>query len=109
MSAPTPNPLLAPMERNLEEHVAFVQRQTPGMLVEDADDLLLVDSGLPTDTFNKILRTRLSEPNADERIKAAIAHFRNAKRPFAWWVTPSVRPADLEQRLAAHGLRAEEH
>jgi len=109
MSAPAPNLLLAAMEQNLEEHVAYVQRQTPGMVVDGRDDLLLVDSGLPTDTFNKILRTRLGEKGADERIAGAIAHFRNAGRPFAWWVTPGARPADLEQRLVAHGLRAEEH
>jgi GNAT superfamily N-acetyltransferase len=100
--------LLAAMERNLEEHVAYVQRQTAGMLVEDADDLLLVDSGLPTDTFNKILRTRLTAGDADRRIAAAIRHFRVAGRPFAWWVTPSTRPPDLERRLVKHGLRAEE-
>src|SRR6266852_3099352 len=51
--------VLQAIEQNLHEHVAFLQRQIPGMIVEDREDLLLVDSGLPTDTFNKIARARL--------------------------------------------------
>ena len=89
-------------------HVAFVQRKLPSMLVDDREDLLLVDSRLPTDAFNKILRARLREADADRRIAEAVSHFRTAGRPFAWWVGPCSRPLDLERRLEQHGLRATE-
>jgi ribosomal protein S18 acetylase RimI-like enzyme len=100
----SPSPLLEAMEDNLHAHVAFLQRQLPGMYVEDRGDLLLVDSGLQTDTFNKILRARLDESNADLRIEYALEYFAKAKRPYAWWVGPCSRPLDLEHRLARHGL-----
>ncbi len=41
--------------RNLFEHVAYVQANTQGMLVLQEDGFWLVDSGLASDTFNKIL------------------------------------------------------
>ena len=104
----TPTPLLEAMEENLHGHIAFVQKQLPAMTVDDREDLLLVDAHLPTDTFNKIARARLSEAEADHRIAEAVAYFRRARRPFAWWVGPCSRPLDLERRLEEHGLRAAE-
>ena len=102
------SPLLAAMEENLHGHVAFVQRRRPEMTVDDREDLLLIDSGLPTDTFNKIARARLTEADANRRIAEAVGHFRTAQRPFSWWVGPGSRPLDLERRLQEHGLRAAE-
>lgn len=40
---------------NLFGHVSFVQRRTPGMLIRDVGGALLVDAGLASDTFNKVL------------------------------------------------------
>ncbi len=96
------------MEENLHGHISFVQRQMPGMFVDDCSDLLLVDSGLATDTFNKITRARLPEGDSESRILEAVDHFRRAQRPFAWVVGPGSRPLDLEQRLLRCGLRAGE-
>ena len=97
-------PLLVAAEENLNGRISFVQRSVPGMTVLDPEDLLLVDSGLPSDTFNKIGRARLSESDADRRIAEAITHFRRVRRPFACWVGPGSRPFDLEDRLWRHGL-----
>jgi ribosomal protein S18 acetylase RimI-like enzyme len=101
-------PLALAMEENLHGHIAFVQRRLPGMFVDDREDLLLVDSGLPTDTFNKICRARLGTDDADARIAQAITHFKNSGRPFSWWVGPGSRPLDLEACLQRHGLGAAE-
>jgi hypothetical protein len=38
---------LTAIEKNLHEHIAFVQRSTPGMTVLDRADLLVVDSVIP--------------------------------------------------------------
>lgn len=98
------SPLLTAMEENLHDHIAFVPRSTPGMIVRDEPDLLLVDSGLPSDTFNKVARAHLSDSGADARIRGAVDSFQSVKRPFAWWVGPGSRPFDLENRLQNHGL-----
>jgi len=100
--------LLACMEENLAGHVSYLQRRLPGMFVDDRDDLLIVDSGLPTDTFNKILRTRLSMNSADRRIEQALEHFRAAQRPFAWWLGPLSAPPGIASTLEQHGLRPAE-
>jgi ribosomal protein S18 acetylase RimI-like enzyme len=104
VTSATLTPLLQAAEENLHGHISFVQRSVPGMTVLDQQGLLLVDSGLASDTFNKIGRARLSEHEADRRIAEAISHFRLAHRPFAWWVGPESRPLDLEDRLRRHGL-----
>ena len=42
------------------------------------------------------------------RVRAAIAHFREARRPFSWWVGPADRPRALGALLEDAGLaRAE--
>jgi len=96
------------MEENLHAHVAYVQRHLPSMHVLDHDELLLVDSGLPTDTFNKIARVRLSAASAEQKIRVAIQCFKDAGRPFTAWVGPCSRPLDLEARLQRCGLMESE-
>ncbi|MGA8220588.1 MAG: GNAT family N-acetyltransferase [Candidatus Acidiferrales bacterium] len=104
----SPSPLAIASENNLHGHISFLQRSIPGMTVLDQKDLLLVDSGLPSDSFNIVARARLADSEADVRIAEVVEHFRAANRPFAWWVGPSSRPLDLESRLRRHGLRPAE-
>ncbi len=106
---PTPSPLLAALEENLHGHVAFVHRYTPDMTVWDTKDLLLVDSGLVIDNFNRICRARMSDGEADRHIGEALGYFRSVQRPFAWWVGPCSRSFDLEKRLTEKGLRPAEY
>ena len=103
---PHPTPLVEAVEANLVEHVSFVQRQLEGMEVRAGDGLVLVDSGLESDTFNKILGARLEPSTADARIDEAVSRFQEARRPFTWWVGPCSRPLDIEDRLRRRGLSA---
>lgn len=100
--------ILAAMEENLAAHVAYVQVRTAGMHVEDSPELLLVDSGLASDTFNKILRARLARERTAQRIHEAVEHFRSRQLPFTWWCGPLSAPAELPGLLAHAGLRAAE-
>ena len=96
--------LLEAMEANLHGHVSFLQRQVPVMYVHDSDGFLLVDSGLASDTFNKICRARLQRGDAAARIAEAIGYFRRVERPFAWWVGPCSTPDNLAALLEQAGL-----
>ncbi len=96
--------LLEAMELNLADHAAFLSRHLRGSLVWDEPSLLIVDSGVPSDTFNIICRARLAEDDADQRVGLAIDHFRSKELPFSWWVGPTSTPADLGKCLAAHSL-----
>jgi GNAT superfamily N-acetyltransferase len=105
----SPTKLMIAMEENLAGHVSFLQRKLEGMVVDQREDLLLVDSGIPSDTFNKILAARLDESSADARIEESLSHFERRGLPFSFWVGPCSRPLDLEDRLLRRGLRAAEH
>src|SRR5690349_17165220 len=82
-------------DANLVTHASWVQRQVPGMRVVERADLVLIDSGLPCDTFNLICRARLDPGDAPGRVREALEMFRAVQRPFSWWVGPADRPTDL--------------
>jgi len=92
------------MEDNLAGHFSFLPGQTEGMLVEERSDLVLVDSGLPSDTFNAVCRAKLGRENAARRIEAAVLHFRRKNLSFSWWVGLLCEPATLDEELKKHGL-----
>jgi ribosomal protein S18 acetylase RimI-like enzyme len=96
--------LLAAMEANLVAHMAYLPSLLPGATVLAEPDLVLVDAGVPSDTFNVVCGARLDPAAAAARIAAAIAHFRARGVPFTWWIDPGSRPPDLGTRLVAHGL-----
>jgi GNAT superfamily N-acetyltransferase len=89
---------------NLAVHMSWVQRRTPGMRVDDAPDLLLVDCGLPTDTFSYVARARIAPARLDARVREALEWFRRVGRPFSWWVGPGDEPDGLGDALEAAGL-----
>jgi hypothetical protein len=98
--------MLDAVEENLCGHLTLIPRHRAGMVVEDREDLLLVDSGLPNESFNQVAAVRLAEERADGRIREAVDYFRAAGRPFTWRVGPLRPQWNLEGRLEEHGLRA---
>jgi ribosomal protein S18 acetylase RimI-like enzyme len=101
---PGPAALAESADANFFVHAAWVAMRMPGMRAEDGDDLALVDSELPCDTFNFVLRARLPPERTSARVREAIGHFRSVGRPFSWWVGPADRPANLGGILEAEGL-----
>jgi ribosomal protein S18 acetylase RimI-like enzyme len=100
----SPAALADAADDNLVVHATWAPRQTPGMRVVVEASLVLVDSGLPCDTFNCAFRARLDAVRVRQAIQAALAFFESAGRPFAWWVGPGDQPADLGAYLIAAGL-----
>jgi GNAT superfamily N-acetyltransferase len=96
--------LLDAMDANLGVHMSWLQARLPGGHVPDDPDLLLVDSGFPTDTFNCVCRARLAQERAPARVADAVAHFERVGRPFSWWLGPLDRPSDLAGALERAGL-----
>src|SRR5918993_1928909 len=83
--------LLAAMEANLVAHMAYLPGLLPGSTVLAGPELVLVDAGVPSDTFNVVCGARLDPAAADAQIAAVIAHFREKGSPFSWWVGPNSR------------------
>lgn len=91
-------------EANKVAHLSWIQERTRGMQVFSDDELVVVDSGFETDTFNVVCRARLSGGIELERVRSVLRHFRSNGRPFAWWVSPADRPKDLGAVLLSNGF-----
>jgi ribosomal protein S18 acetylase RimI-like enzyme len=100
--------LAAAANANLVVHFSWVQQRAPSMRVSDAHDLVMVDSGLPCDTFNVVCRARLAAESACERIRVVIDYFAGVGRPFSWWLNPGDEPDELGEFLLAAGLHRAE-
>jgi ribosomal protein S18 acetylase RimI-like enzyme len=98
--------LVAADDANKTIHLSWIAARTPGMTVLADDDLTIVDSGLDTDTFNVVCRSRLEDETIEGRIEAATDYFRSVQRPFAWWIGPADRPERLGEILSRKGLVA---
>ncbi len=71
-----------------------------------ADDLSWVITGVHDNTYNGVLRTRLADTDADRAIVAMLERFRACKVPHLWYIdSREDQPADLAQRLEAHGCQ----
>jgi ribosomal protein S18 acetylase RimI-like enzyme len=94
------------MEANLWDHLTFLAKGRKDAVVQDTPDLLLVDSGLPSDRFNKIGRCALHPRFGAARIEAAINHFRqkNTPAPFTWTLGPLSGRGALDATLTELGL-----
>jgi hypothetical protein len=108
LNAATTPEIHAAMAANLAMHMSWAQGRLSGSRVVDTPELLLVDSGFETDTFNVACRAQLAPETLPARIAEALAFFREGGRPFSWWVSPSDGPENLGQALTEAGLVAAE-
>jgi hypothetical protein len=108
MRGMSPSHLASAAGANLVTHMSWVQRQVAGMMVREDEQLVLVDSGLPCDTFNVVCRARLACDSVERRVATAIDYFRTVARPFSWWVGPGDLPLNLGDYLQLAGLEAAE-
>jgi ribosomal protein S18 acetylase RimI-like enzyme len=104
----SPTALAEAADENFVVHTSWAAIRTPGMRVDLAPDLVVVDSGLPCDTFNFVCRARLEPDAARARAREAVAYFRGVGRPFSWWVGPADRPDALGDVLVSEGLERAE-
>lgn len=100
------NAVAKSMESNFWDNLLFLAKARKDAVVQDTPDLLLVDSGLPVGSFNKIGRCALNPRYAAERIEAAINHFRRKETPspFTWTIGPTPERSALEETLTGLGM-----
>ena len=96
--------LLEASDENLAVHAVSASRRLPGARVLRDAGLVLVDSGLPCDTFNFVCKARLSSATAHARVRDALAFFDLTGHPFSWWLGPGFTPAELPDVLGELGL-----
>lgn len=64
----------------------------------------IVNSFLPDDTFNYVLRAEFNKENADNKIDEVTHYFQKNNVPFSWWVSPYDQPNNLRDYLEQHGF-----
>lgn len=89
-----------------ENEAAFwlARARLAGWEVHEEPGLTRYRSGLRSPMFNGVIRTMISDDEADARIEAILERFRADSLPMVWWSGPSRRPHDLGARLLARGL-----
>ena len=75
-----------------------------GAELHDEPGLRWFATGLDDPHLNAVIDTRLDETESDPRIEGVVTDLRSRRIPFLWWVRPSARPTDLDQRLTRLGL-----
>jgi GNAT superfamily N-acetyltransferase len=104
----TSDSLAAAADENLVVHASWAPLHLEAARVQHDDDLVLVDSGLPCDTFNLVCRAWLAPDAALERIMDALEFFAVTGHPFSWWLGPAYAPTDLPALLQDAGLQPAE-
>src|SRR5207244_2572180 len=99
----SPAAVLAASEANLCDAWALFGCPLPDGFY-DGPDLQRVISGLPSAFWNSVYRARFARDTVDAQIEAALAPYRQRNLDMFWWLTSSSQPAELGERLEAHGL-----
>ena len=96
--------LVAAIKANLFEYYVYLGG-SPGAELHDSPGITWLLTGLPHPFLNAVLRTQVAQHRVDDTIAETLAHFKSkAMTRFSWYVELVAQPADLGERLAAHGL-----
>jgi GNAT superfamily N-acetyltransferase len=91
------------IEENGEEFLVALGRAA-GAEERDDGKVRWVIGDIPIDYHNCVVRADLSPEEADDVILESLERFRAHGAPGSWHVGPSMRPADIGERLLAHGF-----
>jgi ribosomal protein S18 acetylase RimI-like enzyme len=99
----SPQALIQAIEANLFGLYCQV-RHWPRVDLHDDPELLWTISDIPYFLFNSSLRADLPPQEVEPAIRAAIQRGQHHQVPIGWLIGPTTRPADLGERLLAHGF-----
>lgn len=95
--------LIRAIESNGEEFLVTLGRAA-GAEERNEPGVRWVIGEIPVDYHNCVVRADLSPEDADGVIAESLDLFRAHGAPGSWHVGPSTRPADIGERLLAHGF-----
>lgn len=73
------------IENNLRKKMQYIASKLPCMQVQSLQDASLVDTKLPSDTFNTVFGGFI-----DNKLTTEIfSYYKNNNRPMTWWIGPS--------------------
>lgn len=96
------------MESNLQELARLWGRIIGATFHEDAESSWFI-SGLPFELANVVFRANFAADDPDSDVEKLIERLMAQHMPLSWFIGPTTRPADLGQRLLAHGWRLDDN
>lgn len=78
-----------------------------GVASADEGDVAWGMTPMPIGAFNRVVRIRLAEHAADDRVRAVADRYGAAGVPESWWIDPQSTPTDLGARLERMGYASE--
>jgi GNAT superfamily N-acetyltransferase len=94
------------VRQNFEEKATYLARQIPGIAVVDHGSFLLVDSGVPSDTFNVIVVRELADTG--QLLDTGVGYFMDKQLPMAVWYWEGAADHAGIDALLAYGLTTNE-
>lgn len=97
---------------SVEHLVAYVLHcgRAPGGEVHETPELVWAICGVHSSWMNGVVRTHLPpEANVDTAIHFVLERAKERGLPFGWFIPPDSHPANLGERLEAHGMKFEDH
>lgn len=92
------------MENNIREKLAYIPSKNPTMHVTEINKTLVVDSALPSHTFNTAFGGCIDKPTA----KKVFNYYQGKNYPMAWWVGPGSQTQYTDENLKAAGFTHDE-
>jgi hypothetical protein len=80
-------------------------RFTPHYTFRDLPELTTMACQVKISMFNRVINTRLTHQNVDEKVKETISYFKEKDLPFTWQVNPWDTPPNLPLILKENGLK----
>lgn len=96
--------LIAEAENNLKLKLSYIPNKIKEMTVKTWDSLQVVNTHLPSDTFNTVF----GKPTTINNVQAITNYYREKNFPAAWWLGPSAIKKETEEYLRTSGWIHEE-
>ena len=104
---PTSEQIITAIEQNLFAWIPILGKM--GSAVDnDPIGVKRVKCDRPTALFNSVMDAQLHPGQVESTITHIQSDARQRKVPLLWWISPSTRPADVEQHLIDHGFVIDE-
>ena len=97
--------LRASLETNLIAFFSAVKLPEAMGAMYHSPEFVQSVTNVPMALFNSVVGAKLADTDIDAAIETVIGRCREKNVPLLWWVGPETQPADLRQRLEAHGLQ----
>lgn len=98
--------IITSMEDNMYHKLQYIPSKINTMHVDKIGDTLVVNSGLPSDTFNTAYGGKISQ----QRAERVMEYYLSRKMPMVWWIGPSsAHDENIEGDIESAGFVYDEY